>query len=141
MNRNMVVAEWNRARESLRAAKTLTRNGLYADAISRAYYAILHAAKAGLHVHDVAAESHSAVRRMFGLHLVRPGKIEPEWSAYLTASLDDRFAADYDVETYFSKKEARSEFLRAGEFLDRIKRYLLKNGLKETELRKRQRSR
>ena len=54
MNRNMVVAEWIRARESLRAAQTLTRNGLYADAISRAYYAILHAAKAGLHVHDVA---------------------------------------------------------------------------------------
>jgi uncharacterized protein (UPF0332 family) len=78
---------------------------------------------------------------MFGLHLVRPGEIEPDWSAYLTASLDDRFAADYDVETHFSKKEARSEFLRAGEFLDRMKRYLLKNGLKETELRKRQRGR
>jgi hypothetical protein len=53
---------------------------------------------------------------MFGLHLVRPGEIEPEWSAYLTASLDDRYAADYDVETYFSK-EARSELLRASEFL------------------------
>jgi uncharacterized protein len=141
MNRNMVVAEWNRARESLRAAKTLTREGLYADAISRAYYAILHGAKAGLHVHDVAAESHPAVRRMFGLHLVRPGEIEAEWSAYLTASLDDRLAADYDVETYFSREEARSEFLRAGKFLNRMKRYLLKKGLKETDLRKRQRVR
>jgi uncharacterized protein (UPF0332 family) len=46
MNRNMVLAEWNRARESLQAAETLTRDGLYADAISRAYYAILHGAKA-----------------------------------------------------------------------------------------------
>jgi uncharacterized protein (UPF0332 family) len=92
MNRNMIVAEWNRARESLRAAQALTQDGLYADAISRAYYAILHAAKAGLHVHDVAAESHPAVRRMFGLHLVRSGEIEPKWSAYLTASLDDRLA-------------------------------------------------
>jgi uncharacterized protein (UPF0332 family) len=54
---------------------------------------------------------------MFGLHLVRSGEIEPKWSAYLTASLDDRLAADYDVETYFSKKEARSELLRAGSFL------------------------
>ena len=71
MNRSMVVADWNRARESLRAAKTLTRNGLYADAISRAYCAILHAAKVGLHVHDVAAESHSAVRRNISLD---PGK-------------------------------------------------------------------
>ena len=141
MNRNMVFAEWNRARESLRAAETLTSDGLYADAISRAYYAILHGAKAALHVHDIAAESHAAVRRTFGLHLVKAGEIEPEWSAYLTASLDDRLAADYDVETSFSKEEARSECRRSREFLDRIKRYLLKTGLTETELRKRQRDR
>ena len=139
MNRNMVLAEWNRAREALRAAETLTRDGCYADAISRAYYAILHAAKAALHVHEVAAESHAAVRRMFGLHLVKPGNIEPKWSAYLVESLDDRLAADYDVETSFSKDEARSECRTSREFLNRVKRYLLKNGVKETELRKRQR--
>jgi hypothetical protein len=139
MNRNMVLAEWLRAYASLQAAENLTRDGLYADAISRAYYAVLHAAKAGLHVHDVAAESHAAVRRMFGLHLVKSVKIEPNWAAYLTAGLDDRLAADYDVETEFSKKEARSECVRAGEFLKRIKQYLLRNGLKEAELRKRQR--
>jgi uncharacterized protein (UPF0332 family) len=121
--------------------KTLTRDGLYADAISRAYYAILHAAKAALHVHDIVAESHPAVRRMFGLHLVKAGEIETEWSAYLTESLDDRLAADYDVEISFSRQEARSECRRTEEFLKRIKRYLLKNGFKETELRRRQRSR
>jgi uncharacterized protein (UPF0332 family) len=141
MNRNMVVAEWNRARESLRAAQALTHDGLYADAISRAYYAILHAAKAGLHVHDVAAESHPAVRRMFGLHLVKPGEIEPEWSAYLTASLDDQLAADYDVETSFSQKDARDECRRSQQFLKRVKSYLRKIGLKEADLRKRTRGR
>lgn len=139
MNRNMVVAEWSRARESLRAAETLTRDRCYADAISRAYYAILHAAKAALHVHDVAAESHPAVRRMFGLHLVKPGAIEPKWSAFLVESLDDRLAADYDVEISFSREEARSECRRSREFVNRVRRYLLKNGLKETELRKRSR--
>jgi uncharacterized protein (UPF0332 family) len=139
MNRNLVLAEWLRAYASLQAAENLTRDGLYADAISRAYYAILHAAKAGLHVHDVAAESHPAVRRMFGLHLIKSEEIEPQWSAYLTASLDDRLAADYDVETEFSRKEATTECVRAREFLKRIKQYLLKNGLKETDLRKRQR--
>ena len=139
MNRNLVLAEWLRAYASLQAAENLTRDGLYADAISRAYYAILHAAKAGLHVHDVAAESHAAVRRMFGLHLIKSEEIEPNWSAYLTASLDDRLAADYDVETEFSRKEATTECVRAREFFKRIKQYLSKNGLKETELRKRQR--
>ena len=137
MNRNMVLAEWNRARQSLQAAETLTRDGLYADAVSRAYYSILHAAKAALHVHDIVAEGHPAVRRMFGLHLVKTGEIEPEWSAYLTESLDDRLAADYDVETIFSKSDASSECRRTAEFLKRIKYYLLKNGLKQTELRRR----
>ena len=135
----MVLAEWVRAYASLQAAENLTHDGLYADAISRAYYAVLHAAKAALHVHDVASESHAAVRRMFGLHLVKSEKIEPQWAAYLTAGLDDRLAADYDVETEFSRKEARSECVRAAEFLKRIKQYLLKNGFKEAELRKRQR--
>jgi uncharacterized protein (UPF0332 family) len=140
MNQNLLLAEWNRARESLRAAAALTRERCYADAISRSYYAILHAAKAALHVHDVAAESHPAVRRMFGLHLVRSGKIEPEWSAYLVESLDDRLAADYDIEISFSRKEARSQCRRSREFLNRVKRYLLKNGIKEAELRRRRRS-
>lgn len=135
----MVLAEWNRARESLHAAETLTREGLCADAISRAYYAILHGAKAALQVHDVAAESHPAVRRMFGLHLVKPGVMEPEWAVYLTESLDDRLAADYDAETSFSKQEARSECRRARDFLRRIKSCLLTNGIEEKELRKSQR--
>ena len=138
MNRNMVAAEWSRAREALRAAETLTRERCYADAISRAYYAIRHASKAALHVHDVAAESHAAVRRMFGLYLVRSGEIEPEWSAYLVESLDDRLAADYDVESSFSREDAKSECRRSREFLSRIRRYLLKKGFKEIELRKKQ---
>jgi len=96
----------------------LTREALYSDAISRAYYAILHGAKAALQIHKVAAESHPAVRRMFGLHLVQSGEMEPEWSAYLTESLDDRLAAGYDAETSFSKKEATSEFRARETFLN-----------------------
>ena len=137
MNRNLVAAERSRAREAQRVAETLTRDGCYADAISRAYYAILHAAKAALHVQDIVAESHSAVRRMFGLHLVKSGKIEPQWAAYLVESLDDRLAADYDVETSFSQEDARGECRRSREFLRRVKRYLLAQGLRDAELRKR----
>lgn len=117
MNRNMVVAEWSRARESLRAAETLTRDGLYADVMSRTYYAMLHGAKAALHVHDVPAESHAAVRRMFGLHLVKRGEIEPEWSIYITESLDDRLAADYDVKHLFPNRRLEASAGEAGSFL------------------------
>jgi uncharacterized protein (UPF0332 family) len=76
MNRDMVLAEWRRAVRSLRAAELLRREGYREDAVSRAYYAILHGAKATLFVHDVATASHAAVRRMFGQHLITTGEIE-----------------------------------------------------------------
>ena len=50
MNRTLVLAEWQRATQSL------------------------HGAKAALFVHDVATTSHTAVRRMFGRHLIRTGE-------------------------------------------------------------------
>lgn len=39
------AAEWRRALECLGAAEVCRDNGFYADAVSRAYYAIMHAAK------------------------------------------------------------------------------------------------
>lgn len=118
MNRTMVLAEWRRARESLRSAELLTREHCYGDAVSRAYYAILHAAKAALYAHDVTAESHAAVRHLFSLHLIRSGEMEKEWSAHLVESLDDRLAADYDAEVSFSREDARHQCRRGREFLD-----------------------
>jgi uncharacterized protein len=76
MNRTLVLAEWWRAGQALRAAEVLADAGYPADALSRAYYATLHAAKAALSVHNVVTVSHAAVRRMFGLHLIRTGEIE-----------------------------------------------------------------
>jgi uncharacterized protein len=116
----MVVAEWQRAWRALRAAEVLVREGFYEDAVSRAYYATLHAAKAALFIHDVATESHAAVRRMFGLHLIRSGEIESMWSSNLGESLDDRLAADYDASASFSFAEASQECQRTRAFLDRI---------------------
>jgi len=137
MKRDLVLAEWRRAQEALGSAELLTREGYHADAIARTYYALFHAAKAALHVQDVAAETHAAVRRMFGLHLIKPGEIEPQWAAPLGGSLDERLAADYDPEVSFSKKEARTACREARSFLARIRAYLLDNGLSRSQLRSR----
>ena len=134
MKRQVVVAEWRRASESLSAAEVLMREGCHADAVSRAYYAIMHAAKAALFVHDVAATSHAGVKRMFGLHLVRPGRIEPLWSDHLVEGSDERLAADYDVFISYSEQETRRECERAREFLERMRGYLIANGLAERDL-------
>ena len=134
MNRDVVLGEWNRAAKTLSAAELLAREGYPEDAIARTYYAILHAAKAALSVRDVVAESHSAVRGMFGKHLILTGAIEREWSKQLGGSLDDRLAADYDSATLFSAMEARRECRRARAFVERIRRYLIASGFTADDL-------
>ena len=120
MNRKSAIAEWRRATESMGAARSCQRDGYYADSISRAYYAILHAAKAALHLHDVTAESHSGVRSMFGLHIVKTGLVEPEWGAEIGRSEGRRNASDYDAMLHFDEQDAREASDRAAAFLDRI---------------------
>lgn len=120
MNRKSAIAEWRRATESLGAARSCQRDGYYADSISRAYYAILHAAKAALHLHDVTSESHSGVRSMFGLHIVKTGLVEPEWGAEIGRSEGRRNASDYDAMLHFDEDDAREASDRAAAFLDRI---------------------
>ena len=134
MSRDEVLGEWRRAARTLAAADLLVREGYPEDAVARAYYAILHAAKAALSVHDVIAESHSSVRGLFGKHLIRTGAVERTWSKQLAASLDDRLAADYDAATFFSTAEARRECGSARAFVGRIRRYLLTCGFTDDEL-------
>ena len=134
MNRDVVLAEWRRSTQALQAADLLSREEYREDAVSRAYYAILHAAKAVLLVHDVAAASHAGVRRMFGKHLVLTGDIEGQWSKYLGRSSDDRLMADYDAGISFTAEQSRAECQRAREFVERIRQYLLTKGLTEQEL-------
>ena len=134
MNRDVVLAEWRRSARSLGAAELLSREGYSDDAVSRAYSAILHAAKAALLVHDVAVASHAGLRRMFGKHLIRTGRIEQPWTKHLAKSSDDRLTADYDSGICFADDEARLECERAREFAERIRAYLLASGLTEQEL-------
>ena len=137
MNRGLVLAEWRRAQQAPGSAELLTRGGYYADAVARTYYALFRAAKAALHVQDVAADRHAGVRRMFGLHLIKPGEIEPEWATPLGETLDERLAADYDPEVSFARKEARGAWREARAFVSRIRRYLLDKGLTRGQLRSR----
>jgi uncharacterized protein (UPF0332 family) len=134
MNRTLVLAEWQWAGQALRAAEVLTDAGYPAEALSRAYYATLHAAKAALSVHNVVTASHAAARRMFGLHLIRTGDIERAWASHLGEIQDDRLAADYDVEMKFTSEEAAQACQRPRAFLDRIQHYLFTQDFTADEL-------
>lgn len=116
--------ELNRARKALRAAKTLEGAGLFEDCVSRAYYAVLHAAKAALAFSSIEPDSHESVRRMFGLHLVKAGEIEKEFAQILTAEKEDREISDYEVGVQIEAERAKQRVNEAERFIRRIEKFL-----------------
>ena len=118
-----------RAEKSLESANVLLSNGFYEDAISRAYYAVLHAAKASLTLLNVNVESHRAVRRLFSQHLIKTGKIAGKYARILGAEQDERLKADYDVLYSPDEEDARECASDAREFLSAIKNYLKEQGI------------
>ena len=129
MRPHQVQAEWQRARKALQAAELLQQNGLVEDAISRAYYATLHAAKAALLVHDVIATSHAAVRRLFGQVLVMAEGVEREWAQLLARGYDQRGAAEYNVD-FAVDEEAADRLVRdAQRFVERTTVYIMSKGM------------
>ena len=129
MRQHQVQAEWKRAQKALQAAALLQQNGLAEDAISRAYYAAMHAAKAALLVHDVIAASHAAVRRLFGQVLVMSEGVEREWAQLLARSHDQRGAAEYNVD-FAVDEEAADHLVRdAQRFVERMAVYMRAKGM------------
>lgn len=124
-----IKKEFERAEKSLKSAQVLLKDNLLEDAISRAYYAILHAAKAALLVESINVESHRAVRRLFGQHLIQTGKINVKYSIILAEEQDDRYLADYDVVFSPEKEQCQKRVEDAENFLGAIKEHLKKQGI------------
>ena len=131
MREVQIRAEWRRAVKAQGAAELLLEANFYEDAVSRAYYAVLHAAKAALLARDIVTESHTAVRRLFGKELVQQGLLEKEWALILAHEQDERASADYDVELTFSQEVAEQRVEQAQHFLKRIFSFLQAQGLDE----------
>jgi uncharacterized protein (UPF0332 family) len=126
-----VHAELLRAERSLDAARTLLKENFLEDALSRAYYAILHAARAVLLAEGVSVSSHRAVRRLFGSHLIKPGKLAVRLAKILAEEQDDRFLADYDAWFHAERERAEKRVSEAAEFLTAIDLFLKSQGKRQ----------
>lgn len=63
-----------KAEKKLEVAERLLKSADYEDAVSRAYYAVFHAAQALLMTEGEKAETHKGVVTLFGLLFVKTGK-------------------------------------------------------------------
>ena len=120
MSESLAIAEWQRAEDCRQAAHLCLQHRFYADAIARSYYAVLHAAKAALALHDVAPRRHRALSNLFGQHIVLTGLIERHWGSVIGELADLRLDADYNVTVIFSQADAAGACEQADAFAVRI---------------------
>ena len=90
--RALIQSYLAKARDKARVARELRDHGDWDDAVSRAYYAAFHAAQAALLTEGQRADTHRGVVVLFGLLLVKTGKLDRRWGKFLANLKDDREA-------------------------------------------------
>ncbi len=112
-----VAASMHRADEALRAATILVEEKLYADAISRAYYAAFSAAVALLASVGITAKTHDGAHTLLSKHFIRTGILRPETAQILSRIGADRETADYSHVAVFTEEMARKDLADATAFI------------------------
>jgi uncharacterized protein (UPF0332 family) len=118
-----------KAQDKLSVAQELFRNKHYDDTVSRAYYAAFHAAQAALLSEGQEADSHKGVVTLFGLLMIKTGKIDKHYGKLLANLKDDREKSDYEVLSFVDAETAKRAVTEAEEFCKAIDQYLRKNKL------------
>lgn len=114
-------------------AEILLAENMSEGAISRFYYAAFHAAKALLLTEGLEERSHKGLGRLFSLHFVKSGKIDPKFSRILSHSQKDREEADYLAEYVFTIDDATGRRAEVHEFLRVVEVLLEKSGYLEVK--------
>ena len=110
-------AEAARGDESLASARCLVDNGFPRDAVSRAYYAAYHWARALLLSKGVEPKTHRGTVQLFSLHFVKDGPLADDVAALLARLETYRELSDYTSTASFSDAQAQAEVGRAELFI------------------------
>jgi uncharacterized protein (UPF0332 family) len=123
-----ITAEIARGESALRSAELLLTAGELADAISRAYYAAFHHARALLLTAGVEAKTHAGVERLLQRDFVHAGTLGPEVASLLSKLQTFRQNADYVVEYVFTAEMAREQLDDAETFISAVRASLIAGG-------------
>ncbi|HQX16328.1 MAG TPA: HEPN domain-containing protein [Anaerolineales bacterium] len=111
----------DKARRSLKTAKTIFKDGEVDFAGSRAYYALFYIAEALLLERGLAFSSHSSVIANFGKEFAKTQTLNPKFHNFLIKAQDRRNIGDYAIGKHLTKEEVQEmmewgrEFLKAAE--------------------------
>jgi uncharacterized protein (UPF0332 family) len=128
-NRATAIAEeLARAENALAAARLLEDGGFPSDSVSRLYYSLLFRVRALLLILGLEAKSHEGALRLFSLHFVKTGRIEPEASHLFSRLMKYREEADDNPSYLFTVDDARKLREETAALASRITELLRQSG-------------
>ena len=120
-----ISALMDRAWEDLRTVRHDLEGGFVRAAISRAYYAAFHAARAALLTVGESPKSHGGARNRFGYHFIRTGRVPKAVGEILDVSETLRNRADYEALTIFDEDGAADLIADVETFVRTVEAVLL----------------
>lgn len=104
--------------DALKAAEALLALDLPNDAVSRAYYAAFHFARALLLLEGLQPKTHQGVVALLARHLEGEGALDPGAVSVYARLQTFRGLADYDVSRRLSRERATTEVAGARDFVE-----------------------
>jgi len=119
--RNILVTyRIQRAKETLKDAENLIKNGSYNSAVNRLYYACYYAIIALLIKNDINAQTHKGVIQMFSLHFISNNIINKRYSVFYSRLFNDRLSGDYDDFVVYDAEMVSPMYQHAEDFIAEI---------------------
>jgi uncharacterized protein (UPF0332 family)/predicted nucleotidyltransferase len=103
--------------EELNVARDLAHLRYYDSTISKAYYAMLYAAKAALRSMDVKVKSHAGAISEFSKHFALTGRIDKSYGAMFAQASRERLHSDYEPFPRATQEKAEEAIRNAETFL------------------------
>ena len=119
--RESSLEELSLADEELTAARSLLEAGLARVSLTRAYFAVFHAARACLYAAGFEPRTHSGVHHLFNLHFVKSARFEPGTSRLMARLRKYREEADYSRAFVIDADGACEELESAQVFVEQVR--------------------
>lgn len=110
--------------DALRAARALVPLGLFNDAVSRAYYAAFHYARALLLLEGLEPKTHRGVFALLERHFEATGRLSRDALSRFARLQTFRGLADYDARDRLSAARGEEEVASAEAFVAEAQRVL-----------------
>ena len=105
----------------MRAATVLLNSQLYADALTKIYYAAFHAISALLIDKNLNPKTHSGVKSLFHKEFIFTGEIDKSYAELYDTLLAKRFEADYEAFAFINEENIPSQLQQTQALIELIK--------------------